>query len=69
MHGVTKSVTLDLNYRGTTKNPMADNDEVAGIQVSGTLKRSDFNLGSKYPSPMLSDKVIIKVDGEFTKVK
>lgn len=69
IHGITKKVTLDLNYKGTAKNPMANNEELAGIQVSGTIKRSDFNLGSKFPAPMLSDEVVIKVDGEYKKEK
>ncbi|MNK06554.1 hypothetical protein D3C87_244530 [compost metagenome] len=69
LHGVTKSVTLDLYYRGTAKNPAANNDEVAGIQVTGVIKRSDFNLGTKFPAPMLSDEVVIKVDGEYAKAK
>ncbi|CAN5492346.1 YceI family protein [soil metagenome] len=66
MHGVTKPVVLDLWYRGTITNPMSKAAD-AGFQVTGTLKRSDFNLGSKYGAPMLSDEVVIKANGEFAK--
>ncbi len=65
-HGVTKPVTMDLWYRGTIENPMSK-VPTAGFQVTGTIKRSDFNLGAGFPAPMLSDEVKIKADGEFAK--
>lgn len=67
MHGVNKTVTMDMVYRGKAKNPAADNAEVTGIQVTGTVKRSDFGIGPKFPAPMLSDIVTLKFDGEFGK--
>jgi len=39
---------------------------VAGFQLTGTLKRSDFNIGPNFPAPMISDEVQIKADGEFS---
>ena len=65
--GVTKPVSLDLWYRGTITNPMSKAPD-AGFQVTGTVKRSDFNFGSKFGSPMLSDEVAIKASGEFGKI-
>jgi polyisoprenoid-binding protein YceI len=65
MVGITKPVTVTMNYRGTTANPNAKGAPVAGIQIIGEIKRSDFGLGSKFPAPMISDVVIIKADGEF----
>ena len=67
MHGITKKITMDLNYSCTVQNPMANNADVAGLQVTGTLKRSDFNIGSKFPEFVISDEVKIKADGEFSK--
>lgn len=64
MHGVSKPVTLNLLYRGTVVNPM-NKANVAGFQLTGTLKRSDFNIGPNFPAPMISDEVQIKADGEF----
>lgn len=64
LHGVTKSVTLDLQYRGTVENPMSKK-QTAGFQLSGTIKRSDFNVGPAFPAPFISDEVRIKADGEF----
>lgn len=65
LHGVTKPVTVTMLYRGTTANPNANGAPVAGIQITGTIKRSDFSVGDGFPAPMISDEVVIKADGEF----
>jgi polyisoprenoid-binding protein YceI len=64
LNGVTKPVTMDMVYNGTVENPMSKKQTVA-FQVTGTIKRADFNLGSGFPAPMISDEVRIKADGEF----
>ena len=64
MHGITKQVTMDLQYRGTVVNAMSKKP-TAGFQLTGILKRSDFGIGPKFPPPMISDEVRIKADGEF----
>jgi polyisoprenoid-binding protein YceI len=64
MHGVTKSVTMDLWYRGTTENP-ANKQKKAGFKLTGILNRSDFKIGSNMPSAVVSDEAEIKADGEF----
>ena len=66
LHGVTKQVTMNLWYRGTIENPQSK-AITSGFQLTGVLKRSDFNIGSKFPAPMISDEVQIKADGEFIK--
>jgi len=66
LHGVTKPVTMDLWYRGTIENPQSK-APTAGFQLTGTIKRSDFQVGPKFPAPMISDEVQIKADGEFVK--
>jgi polyisoprenoid-binding protein YceI len=66
MHGITKEVTLDLVYRGTTENPM-NKTKTAGFQLTGQINRSDFKIGSGFPAAMISDEVKIKADGEFVK--
>ncbi|MFI5159563.1 MAG: YceI family protein, partial [Sphingobacteriales bacterium] len=68
MHGITKLVTLDLWYRGTIVNPMSKAND-AGFQLTGTITRTQFNLGSMYPNAVLSDDVAIKADGEFAVAK
>lgn len=66
LHGVTKPVTLDVWHRGTIEHPQSG-EPVSGFQITGTIDRSDFNVGGGFPEPMLSDEVKIKVDGEFKK--
>ncbi len=68
LHGVTKPVTLDLTYRGTVENPMSKK-QTAGFQITGTIKRSDFTIGEKFPALIISDEVRIKADGEFTQTE
>lgn len=65
LHGVTKSVTLDAFVRLGT-NPMSKK-EVAGLKVSGTIKRSDFGIGAKFGAAMLSDEITLNANGEFSK--
>ncbi len=65
IHGVTKQIKVNMLYRGTTANPNANGAPVAGIQITGTIKRSDFGVGPSFPPPMISDEVRIKADGEF----
>ena len=61
----TRDVTMTMIHHGTIENPMADGAPVAGIQITGTIDRSDFNFGSGFPPPMISNEVRIKADGEF----
>jgi len=62
---VTQEVTVTMHHRGTIENPMADGAPVAGIQIVGTIDRSEFGLGDGFPPPMISNTVEIKADGEF----
>lgn len=64
MHGVTKTVTLDMTYKGQVAHPMSKK-QVAGFKVTGTVKRSDFKLAESTPSAMLGDEVVILANGEF----
>ena len=64
LHGITKPVTMEMHYKGSVENPMSKK-LTAGFQVTGTIKRSDFNVGNGFPAPMVSDEVQIKADGEF----
>lgn len=66
LHGITKPVTINMWYRGTIENPQSK-ALTAGFQFSGVLKRSDFDIGPKFPAPMISDEVKIKVNSEFIK--
>ena len=65
-HGVTKPVVLDATLRGISNNP-ATKATIAGFKVTGTIKRSDFNFGTKYATAMLSDEVTLNANTEFVK--
>ena len=65
MHGVTKSVTMDLWFRGIINDAMSKKDK-AGFQLTGIINRTDFNVGP--PDPLdISTDVLIRADGEFFK--
>lgn len=64
LHGITKPVIMEMQYKGSIENPMSKK-QTAGFQVTGIIKRSDFNIGSGFPPPMISNEVQIKADGEF----
>jgi polyisoprenoid-binding protein YceI len=64
--GVTKSVTLDVD--GPTPPQKGQGGKlVTGFSATGILKRSDFNFGSKFGSPMLGDDVKFTIDVEAGK--
>ena len=65
MHGITKTVELIAICRIGT-NPMSKKS-VAGFKITGTIKRTDFNIGASMPSAMISDEVAIIANAEFIK--
>lgn len=67
-HGVTKNVKLNVIFFGMTTNPM-NKKLTAGFRVMGTVKRTDFALGAKYPNMMISNDVNIVGDVEFSPEK
>ena len=48
LHGLTKPVTMTMVYRGTVQNEMTQGNLKAGIQITGTIDRSEFDLGSGF---------------------
>jgi polyisoprenoid-binding protein YceI len=63
MHGVTKVVTLIGTNTGLAKNRAGN--VVAGLQITGIVKRSDFGVGEA--GPALSDEVNLIADLEVSK--
>jgi polyisoprenoid-binding protein YceI len=66
LHGVTKSVTLNATFNGTTVNPQSKKT-IAGFKVTGTIKRTDFGIATGFPAAMLSDEVALDANTEFVK--
>ena len=66
MHGVTKPITLDAILTGPVvmENPRGK-QEKAGVKITGTLKRSDFGVGSGTSVAIISDEIELRANGEF----
>lgn len=64
-HGITKTVVLDVTHFGTVTNPM-NNQETAGFQISGIVKRSDFALGPNFPDAVVGEDIRIIANVEFS---
>jgi len=66
MRGITKPVKLTVVYFGNVVNPM-NKKATFGFHITGTVKRSDFGIGTKFPESMVSDVIRIVADAEFSK--
>ena len=64
MHGVTKSVSLTAVAK-TGVNPMSKKN-AAGFKITGTVKRSDFDISPKTPNAILGDEIEIIANAEFS---
>lgn len=64
-HGITKPIKLDVTFFGKVINPM-NKHTTAGFQVKGVLKRTDYNLGPKFPEALVSNDVMIIANVEFS---
>ena len=70
MLGVTKPMELEVEHRGTVKNPMSGK-QTAGFRVTGVLDRTDYGL--KYNSVMdnggmlIGEEVRLQADMELMK--
>lgn len=62
LNGVTKPVTLDVDFYGGIVHPM-NQKHALGFSAETTIKRSDF--GVNYGIPMVGDEVKIEIETEF----
>jgi polyisoprenoid-binding protein YceI len=65
INGVTRSVTLDLD--GPTPPQTMQGKTISGFSASGTIKRSDYGFGAKFPRPLIGDEVKFTIDVEIDK--
>jgi polyisoprenoid-binding protein YceI len=65
MHGITKTIELDAIYRVGT-NPM-NKQSITGFKITGTIKRSDFAIGTSMASNLLGEEISIVANTEFVK--
>jgi len=66
LNGVTKPVTLDVDFYGAGKAPaQMGGKKNVGFEAEATIKRSDFGLG--YAVPLVSDEVELTIAAAFQK--
>lgn len=66
LNGVTRPVSLDASFYGAGKMPeQMGGKENVGFTATGTIRRSEFNIG--YGIPMVSDEVKLKITAAFQK--
>jgi polyisoprenoid-binding protein YceI len=66
LNGVTRPVTLDASFYGAGKMPeQMGGKENVGFSATGTIKRSEFDLG--FGVPMVGDEVQLRISAAFEK--
>ncbi len=60
--GITKAITLDASVATVETHPIQRVPAI-GVSASGSLKRSDFDLGAY--APAVSDDVTLTIEAEF----
>ena len=65
MRGVTKTVVLEGVHNGTTKNRAGA--DLAGLKISGLIKRSEYGVGVTMPNSVVADEIYLNADLEVSK--
>jgi len=68
MHGITKTIVLDVSYEGKVTDPMSKKD-IAVFTIKGVLNRSEYGVGNKFPTAMVGDEVTINATAELSPSK
>lgn len=64
--GTTKPIELDATINGPVAHPNPNNKKLqTGLKATGTIKRSDFSIGGKLATVMVSDEIEVRFTGEF----
>lgn len=64
LNGVTRPVTLDVDFHGAGTNP-ANQKATVGFEAEAKIRRSDF--GITYGIPLVSDEVELTIHAAFEK--
>jgi polyisoprenoid-binding protein YceI len=62
--GVTRAVILEAENPPALQKGM-EGEPVTGLSATTTIKRSDFNFGTKYSNSIFSDEIKITIDLEL----
>ena len=65
LHGVTRSVVLDITFNGGTQSPMGAAAYDLGFHATTTVKRSDFGLDKMVWSSVVGDEVKLTIEALF----
>ena len=66
LHGVTKPVVLEVEGPSAPM-PGMDHKPHSGYSATTTLKRTDFGIGAKVPSTVVSDDIKLTIELEVAK--
>ena len=64
LHGISKTIDLTMIHNGSF---VKEGKTTSGITVTGSILRSDFDLGSKFPIAAIGDKVTLRISTEMQK--
>ena len=64
LHGISKTVDLTMVHNGSFTK---DDKTTSGITVTGSILRSDFDIGTKFPIAVVGDKVTLRISAEMKK--
>jgi polyisoprenoid-binding protein YceI len=64
LHGVTKAVTLNATFGGTTTDPFSGADDI-GFHATATVNRKDFGISGMVWDRIVGDEVQITIEAMF----
>ena len=67
LHGVTKSVVLDVEGPSTPVEGAMDHKPHSGFTATTTISRTAFGIGSSFPAVMIGDEVKLTIELEIVK--
>lgn len=63
--GITRPVTFQVAFNGSTASPMSARTTLVGFHASTVIRRSDFNMTGVMWSTMVSDEVRLEIEAPF----
>ncbi len=64
--GITKPITLEATFNGSTADPFSSNTTLIGFHATAIVKRSDYNMTGTSWSAMVGDEVKLDIEAPFS---
>jgi len=64
MNGMTHPVSLDVTLNHNGPHPRDASRQIVGVSASGTLLRSEWDMG--FAAPMVSDEIQLSIEAEMS---